>query len=86
VSDPNKPENVVVRVREETVEFWLKERQKQSRVALTREEKRYSFGLSREWRYVLTPTGKLVFTIQPWLDSGCAGNGQMRSADQLKDR
>jgi hypothetical protein len=70
VPDPNKPGNVAVRVDGETVEFWLKERQKQSRVELTLEEKRYSFGLNREWRYVLMPTGKLVFTIQSWLDSG----------------
>jgi hypothetical protein len=70
VPDPNKLGNVAVRVGEETVEFWLKEKQKQSRVELTPEEKRYSFGLNREWRYVLTPTGKLVFIIQSWLDSG----------------
>ncbi len=59
-----------MKVLEEAVEFSLKERQKQSRVALTPEETRYSFGLDRGWRQVLEPTGKLVFMIQSWLDSG----------------
>jgi hypothetical protein len=67
---PNPRGNIAVKLLEEAVEFSLKERQKQSRVALTPEEKRYSFGLERGWRQVLEPTGKLVFMIQSWLDSG----------------
>jgi hypothetical protein len=59
-----------VRTGEETLEFWLKERQKQSRVELTPEEKRYSCDADRVWRYVLQPTGRLVFTIESSLDSG----------------
>jgi hypothetical protein len=67
---PNPTGNIAVKLLEEAVEFSLKERQKQSRVALTPEEKRYSFGLERGWRQVLEPTGKLIFMIQSWLDSG----------------
>jgi hypothetical protein len=70
LSAPNPTGNIAVKVLEEAVEFSLKERQKQSRVELTPEEKRYSFGLDRGWRQVLEPTGKLVFMIQSWLDSG----------------
>jgi hypothetical protein len=66
---PNPGGNIAVKLLEEAVEFSLKERQKQSRVALTPEEKQYSFGLERGWRQVLEPTGKLAFMIQSWLDS-----------------
>jgi hypothetical protein len=86
---PNPTGNIVVKLLEEAVEFSLKERQKQSRVTLTPEEKRYSFGLERGWRQVLEPTGKLAFMIQSWLDSGMrkqwSDTGRKPLGQQLND-
>ncbi len=84
VPDPHNPRNVAVKIGAETVEFRLKEPQKQTRRADTAGERPHSFG--GDWRHVLEPSGELVFTIQSWLDSGTRKQWSDRTGKLIEEQ
>lgn len=54
-------------VQGETVEFAIREKQKQIRRPLTESERRYRVAGDKDWRQEMSPTGRLVFDIKTYL-------------------
>ena len=62
--DPNRQHYPRVKIDDEIVDFWLKERHKQLRIRVDPEKRRYAW--EPEWRTEFQPTGQLVLTIDSW--------------------
>lgn len=61
---------LLVEMNGEPIVFQIREKQKQIRRPLTEDEKRGRLASDKNWTQELKPTGKLVFTIKTWLQSG----------------
>jgi hypothetical protein len=65
----NDRRRLVVELSGESIEFQLREKQKQVRRPLTEDEKRWHSSSERSWRQELEGTGRLTFSISTFLDS-----------------
>ena len=67
------------------IDFVLREKLKQVRRPLTKDEKRWHFNKDRPWKQELQPTGNLIFSIKSYLESGLQREWKDNTKKSLED-